>query len=157
MRYGWIGIDEAIEISDCTDTTLREYARIGMVGSTIIKGRRYFRAEDLASLDERYPRGESGRRRLPTPTRKTADRCIQMRERIDGKTTYYVTVYVAKEARRRSFRSLDAARRWRDKQYEMKESEPVTKTPSENDPKRSFFRRLLDRLATTTTTEEATN
>lgn len=157
MRYGWISVDEAVEISGCTDTTLREYGKIGVIGTTKIKGRRYFRAEDVAMLDERYPRGKGGRRRLPTPSRETVDRCVQKRERLDGKATYYVSVQVGKEIRRRSFRSLDAARRWRDKQYEMPGSEPVTKTEVETDPKRSFFRRLLDRLATTTTTEEVTN
>lgn len=148
-RPDWVLAPDAAEILGCHVQTVREYGYAGLV-ATRKEGRNvWFRTKDVLSLARTHPKDPNGRRvGLPSRAKENVSRGISVRSRLDGSRTYYVTMTIDGETLRRTFRSLGAAERWRDREIEKRRRSPAPVEPTpEPEPSVSFFRRVLSRLS----------
>lgn len=148
----WVLATDAAKILGCNVQTVREYGYSGLV-ETRKEGRHvWFRTFDVRVLAQNYPKDRHGRRTgLPARAKENVSRGISVRRRLDGSPTYYVTMTIGGETIRRTFRSLGAAERWRDREIEKRRTSPAPVEPiPEPEPSLSFFRRVLARLSLST-------
>ncbi len=152
-RAALVTTAEAAELLGVPMETVSEYVGAGVLGRIRTKsprgGRMYLYAmEDLIAFDARFPRDETGRRSVKT--RQRADRNITRRRCTDGRPRYTARVkyqHGPQRERSRTFATLEAARRWRDRMEAERDGTQSPETPEHMKRGESWWSRLTRRAA----------